>query len=85
MELPLLYECGLERLCSEVWVVYAPEEARMRRLRKRGMSPEDAQNRIRLQMSLEEKARRADFVIDNTKEGFSLEREIAGRISFYKR
>ncbi len=84
LELPLLYECGLEWLCDEVWVVYAPEETRLRRLLKRGMSPADAANRLRLQMSLEEKARRADFVIDNTKEGCSLQGEIAGRISFYK-
>ncbi|MBP5273932.1 MAG: dephospho-CoA kinase [Abditibacteriota bacterium] len=85
LELPLLYECGLGYLCDEVWVVYAPEDVRQARLLKRGMSPEDVRNRMRLQMSLEEKARLADFVIDNSAEGFSSGEEIAGRIDFYKR
>jgi dephospho-CoA kinase len=47
-------------------VVYASEENQLKRLMARdGMSKEDARSRIRSQMSVEEKKRRASYVIDN--------------------
>ncbi len=83
LELPLLYECSLQWLCHKVWVVYASEEARLARLEKRGMSREDALRRIRLQMSLEDKARMADFVIDNSLEGCIPREDIVRQIQLY--
>ncbi|MBO4548805.1 MAG: dephospho-CoA kinase [Abditibacteriota bacterium] len=84
LELPLLYECGLSWLCHKVWVVYASEEARLARLEKRGMDREDALRRIRLQMSLEDKARMADFVIDNSLEGYTPREDIVRQIELYR-
>lgn len=66
LDVPLLYECGLDALCDEVWCVYAPLFTQLRRLRARGMSLRQAWHRIRSQLSPKEKARRADRVIRTT-------------------
>ncbi|MGB4302971.1 MAG: dephospho-CoA kinase [Syntrophomonadaceae bacterium] len=81
IEVPLLYETHMDRICDEVWVVWVDEETQIQRLMKRdGLSREDALKRIDAQMSLDEKARRADFVIDNR---FSVEETIASATKYY--
>lgn len=82
MEVPLLYETHMERICDEVWVVWVDEETQVERLMKRDrLSRSDAMKRIEAQMSLDEKARRADFVIDNR---LSVEETIANATRYYK-
>lgn len=69
MEVPLLYETHMERICDEVWVVWVDRETQINRLTDRdGISREDAIKRIDAQMPLDEKTRRADYVIDNRKD-----------------
>ncbi|MBP2017748.1 dephospho-CoA kinase [Symbiobacterium terraclitae] len=66
LDIPLLYESGWDRLVDEVWVVYVDRATQKARLIARsGLSPEEAEARIAAQGDLEEKARRADRVIDN--------------------
>lgn len=66
LEVPLLYETYMERMCNEVWVVWVDRETQIERLTKRNKySREEALRRIEAQLSLDEKARRADVVIDN--------------------
>ncbi|MFD0673477.1 dephospho-CoA kinase [Cohnella sp. GCM10027633] len=66
VDVPLLYESGLESYYDEVMVVYVPRDEQLRRLMKRdGMSAEDAEKRLSAQMDIEEKKSRADIVIDN--------------------
>ena len=66
-EIPLLYESGMEDIADEVWAVYADEETQIRRLaRRNGLSREEALSRIHSQLPAEEKAKRADHVIDNS-------------------
>ncbi|MGR6836858.1 dephospho-CoA kinase [Syntrophomonas erecta] len=66
LEIPLLYEANMEKICDQVWVVWVDGETQVSRLMEReNMSREDALHRINAQMSLDEKANRADFVIDN--------------------
>lgn len=65
-DVPLLYESGLESEFQEVVVVWAPEDVRRARLRRRdGLTDEQISGRLRAQMPLEEKRARADQVIDN--------------------
>jgi dephospho-CoA kinase len=65
-EIPLLFEVGRDRMVDKTVVVYASQENQLKRLMDRdGMSEEDARSRIRSQMSVEEKKRRASYVIDN--------------------
>jgi dephospho-CoA kinase len=67
LEAPLLIEAGMDRMCGEVWVVYAPESVRLERLMKRdGLTLEQARARIASQTSFAEKARRADLILPTT-------------------
>jgi dephospho-CoA kinase len=62
-----LLESGLSRRCNAVWLVTAPEEQQFLRLTaKRGMTPDDALQRIGAQSPQTDKVRRADVVIDNS-------------------
>ena len=66
LEVPLLYETRMERLCDLVWVVWVDSETQIKRLMARdGISRTDALKRIESQMPLDEKARRADLLIHN--------------------
>ena len=65
-EVPLLFEGGLDRTYHPVLVVSAPLSLREQRLARRdGFNPAQIAARIAAQMPLEEKVRRADYVIDN--------------------
>ena len=65
VDIVLLIEANLTYMVDAVVVVYADEEVQMQRLMQRGLSQEDAEKRIRSQMSSREKTRFADFVIYN--------------------
>ncbi|KJE96577.1 dephospho-CoA kinase [Capsaspora owczarzaki ATCC 30864] len=68
LDVPLLFEGGqLLRYLRRVVVVYCDEQAELQRLMARNsMSEADARSRMNAQMSIEEKRRRADIVIDNS-------------------
>jgi dephospho-CoA kinase len=62
-----LVESHLRALCDSIWVTYAPEEVQVERLmRKRGLSHEEALNRIRVQGAQSEKIEHANVVVRNT-------------------
>jgi dephospho-CoA kinase len=63
---PLLFEAGLEGLCSEVWLVDCDAEQQLRRLMARdGLLETEARDRIAAQWPLERKRALADLVLDN--------------------
>ena len=67
LDMPLLLEKGYDRFCDSVWSVWLPEDVQLARLMSRdGFSEDDALRRIRAVMSSDEKASRANFVIDNS-------------------
>jgi len=64
--IPLLFETGLEELCSEVWLVDCEQQQQLMRLMRRdGLSEADAQARLEAQWPLQRKRPLADVVIDN--------------------
>ena len=64
--IPLLFEAGLESLCTEIWLVDCDESQQLERLITRdGLSPEAAQVRINAQWPLSRKRGLADHVISN--------------------
>lgn len=64
---PLLYEAGLGSEVDCVVVVYAPRIEQLERVTRRdGLAWPDAQARLTAQLDIEEKARLADVVVDNT-------------------
>lgn len=67
VDAPLLFEAGMRPLCATLVVVWCGRQQQLERLCARdGVSLTDAQSRIAAQWSLDEKAARADVVIDNS-------------------
>lgn len=65
-EVPLLFEAGWDKYVDEIWLVTAPEDLRVERIKKRdNLSEEQIRARIRLQMSEEEKMKMSDVIIEN--------------------
>ena len=64
--IPLLFEAGLQDLCTEIWVIYCSEKQQQDRLMARNnLSTNEAKNRIQAQWPLEHKTLLADHIIDN--------------------
>ena len=64
MDVPLLYEVGMDSWCQEIWCAYVPQKEQVRRVRKRGaITYKEALRRIHSQMPVLETRRRADHVI----------------------
>lgn len=67
LDMPLLFEKGYDRFCDAVWSVWLPPDLQLSRLMDRdGYSREEAESRIRSVLSSDEKAARANRVIDNS-------------------
>jgi len=67
IDAPLLFECGMQVLAEENWLVTAGLEVRIERIIKRdGLDRQSILDRINNQMNDEEKMTMADYVIDNS-------------------
>ena len=67
LDMPLLYEAGLDGLCDRVWCAWLPQETQLQRLMARdGFTRDEAEARLRSQLPADEKAARADVVIDTS-------------------
>ncbi len=67
IDAPLLIETGLNKLCDEIWLVRAEEEARIERAVKRsGISRKEAASRIKSQLPDSEKEKYSDKILDNS-------------------
>ena len=64
LDVPLLFETGMDVLCDETWVVYADAATQLERVMQRGLTREQAQARIDSQMPSEERSARATRVIN---------------------
>jgi len=65
IEVPLLYERGYEDRFNRTITVHTKEEIALNRLEKDGVNREEAILRLKAQLPIEEKIKRADYVIDN--------------------
>ena len=66
MDLPLLFELQYEDWFDQIWLVDVTEKTQLSRLMSRNaLSQEEAEKRIAAQLSLREKRKRADVLIDN--------------------
>ena len=65
LDVPLLFEAGMQHMGDIVACVTAPQEIQIMRMHSRnGYTREEAMSRIRSQMAVDEKAKRSDVVID---------------------
>jgi dephospho-CoA kinase len=63
VDIPLLYETGRASDFNRVIVTVCPREMQVERLKQRGLSAVQAEQRLAAQMSADEKALRADYII----------------------
>jgi dephospho-CoA kinase len=67
VDIPLLIEVGVVHRFDKVVVVYANESVQVMRLMQRdALSRQEARQALSVQIDLREKAKKADFVIDNS-------------------
>ena len=65
-DVPLLYEVGLDGAVDSVVVVWTPRAVQLERLERRdALTLAEAEARLEAQLPLDEKAGRADFVVEN--------------------
>ncbi|CAM4162911.1 dephospho-CoA kinase [Lacicoccus alkaliphilus] len=77
LDIPLLFENGLDKKCDLTVTVYVTRENQLDRLMSRnGLNEADAAARINSQMSLDEKKALSDRVFDNNGEEENLFRQI---------
>ena len=77
LDVPLLYEAGWDRECDEVWVVHLKRGRQINRLMERNnLSLEEAESRIRAQISGKTRRKLADVVIDNNDSRSSTQKQI---------
>lgn len=78
LDVPLLFEAGLDTFCGITITVVSDEKTQLERLLARNstMTLEEARNRIRAQMTSEERIERTDYVIENSKDLENLYRQV---------
>jgi dephospho-CoA kinase len=77
LDIPLLFEKRLERLVDQTLVVSCSQNDQIKRLKRRnGLSSKEARLRIRAQMPLTIKRRRADYVLKNNGNRAALARQV---------
>ncbi len=77
LDIPLLYENGLEQGLDAVIVVNAPLDTRIKRVSKRsGLDKEEIKARNEAQMPLAEKLAKADYVVDNAGDFSALKKQL---------
>ncbi|PZG34706.1 dephospho-CoA kinase [Listeria ivanovii] len=80
-DIPLLFESHLESLVDQIVVVWVTRETELKRLMERNnLTKEAALNRINSQMGIDEKAKKADFVINNNETLEKTEKQVVAFI-----
>ena len=80
--IPLLFESGLEALCSETWLVDCDESQQLQRLMARDqLNAAEAQARINAQWPLAKKRPLADVLISNRSDTAALSAQLAAALS----
>ena len=75
-EVPLLYECNLQKYFDETILVVADHDILVERLMLRGLEHEDIMNRINNQFSVNRKMQQADTIITNNNDLSDLEEKV---------
>lgn len=77
LDVPLLFEAHFDELCDLTIVVTCTPEVELARFMERNhLSKEECLKRMASQMPLAEKERRADYVIDNSKDLYHLQSQV---------
>ena len=82
--IPLLYETNMQNYYDEVWCVVCDENIQLKRIQEKGFSLDEANGRIKAQLSQNDKAKHADFIIDNSGLADKTIRQINNRLEVIK-
>ena len=90
LDIPLYFETGNYNDIEEVAVVYATKEQQWERVLKRGYEANETKknilkNILKVQMDIEEKRKRAKYVIDNSKDLKHLQKEIEKFLDYIRK
>jgi dephospho-CoA kinase len=86
LDAALLIEMNMRKLVDELWLVSVNPEIQLKRLMGReDINIEDAKNRINAQMTLKEKRKFADVVIDNSGTYLELEEQLKFELKRFHR
>jgi dephospho-CoA kinase len=85
LDVPLLFEAGFDTFCDATVCVIASRATQLERLRLRGLGRRDALARIKAQMPLKEKAKRADSVLKNDGTKAELRTQVRGLLAELRR
>ena len=78
--IPLLFESKLEEDYDEIWCVVCNLKVQLKRLKERGFSLKDSIRRIKAQLPQNQKAKLADFVIDNSSSRANTKKQIINKL-----
>lgn len=81
VQVPLLFECHLEKNYHETWCIFCTKEIQHKRLIEKGFSEEEIVKRLAAQMTQEEKMMRADFLVDNSGSIENTKKQIIDRLN----
>ncbi len=85
MDIPLFFESG-DYDCKMSMVVYTPKNIQLDRLVKReGFALDEAKRRVGAQIDIEEKKKRADWVVDNSKDLKHLQNEVEKFVDYIRK
>jgi len=76
LDAPLLLEAGWEHLVDQIIFVEASAEVRWNRVKSRGWSETEWRQRETAQLPVKEKKRRADIVVDNSRDTDHLRKQV---------
>jgi len=83
--IPLLFESGMERNYHEIWCVICSKDVQLKRLMKKGFTSEEIKLRLNSQMNQSFKARKSNFVINNSKSINYSKKQILKRLKLLAR
>ncbi|GAB4434923.1 MAG: dephospho-CoA kinase [bacterium] len=78
LDIPLLFEAGMEKEADYIVLAYADERTLFERVQKRdNMTYEEFSRRLKNQMPLSEKVKKSHFVVDTRKDLETLKKELS--------
>jgi len=81
LDVPLLFESGLDKICDVTWVIDAPHETKITRVIERDKTDrESAKSRLDNQTPSSELKKKADTVIDNDTDANELSERVLGEL-----
>lgn len=83
-EIPLLFEAGLESQMDSIIIVTCDPKEVKSRLMKKGFTKDEIELRLKSQLSMEEKVKKSDHVIDNSLSSKETQRQIKNIMSKVK-